>query len=39
MPRQPALSSLGDAMRKKVTRREQFLAEMDRVVPGTGFRR
>ena len=33
MPKQPALPGLRDAMKKKVTRREQFLAEMDTVVP------
>jgi hypothetical protein len=33
MPKQPALPGLRDAMKKKVTRREQFLAEMDQVVP------
>ena len=33
MPKQPALPGLRDAMKKKVTRREQFLAEMDAVVP------
>jgi transposase, IS5 family len=33
MPKQPALPSLRDAMKKKVTRREQFLAEMEAVVP------
>ena len=33
MPKQPAISSLRDAMKKKVTRRERFLAEMDAVVP------
>jgi hypothetical protein len=33
MPKQPAIPSLRDAMKKKVTRREQFLAEMDAVVP------
>ena len=33
MPKQPAFRSLRDAMKKKVTRREQFLAEMDAVVP------
>ena len=33
MPKQPAFSGLRDAMKKKVTRREQFLAEMDAVVP------
>ena len=32
MPKQPAFPGLRDAM-KKVTRREQFLAEMDAVVP------
>ena len=33
MSKQPALPGLRDAMKKKVTRREQFLAEMDAVVP------
>jgi len=33
MPKQPALSGLRDAMKKKMTRREKFLAEMDQVVP------
>ena len=33
MPKQPAVPGLRDAMKKKVTRREQFLAEMDAVVP------
>ena len=33
MPKQPALASLSDVMKKKLTRREQFLAEMDAVVP------
>jgi transposase, IS5 family len=32
MPKQPAIPGLRDAMKKKVTRREQFLAEMDAVV-------
>ena len=36
MPKQPAFPSLRDAMKKKVTRREQFLAEMDAVVPCGG---
>ena len=31
MPKQPAIPGLRDAMKKKVTRREQFLAEMDAV--------
>jgi IS5 family transposase len=35
MPKQPAFPGLRDAMKKKVTRREQFLAEMDAVVPWT----
>lgn len=35
MPKQPAIPGLRDAMKKKVTRREQFLAEMDAVVPWT----
>ena len=33
MPKQPAIPGLRAAMKKKVTRREQFLAEMDAVVP------
>ena len=33
MPKQPAFPGLRDAMRKKQTRRELFLAEMDAVVP------
>ena len=33
MPKQPAFPGLREAMKKKVTRREQFLAEMDAVVP------
>ena len=33
MPKQPAFPGLRDAMKKKVTRREQFLAELDAVVP------
>ena len=33
MPKQPAFPGLRDAMKKKRTRREQFLAEMDAVVP------
>jgi transposase, IS5 family len=33
MPKQPAFPGLCDAMKKKVMRREQFLAEMDVVVP------
>jgi len=35
MPKQPAIPGFRDAMKKKVTRREQFLAEMDAVVPWT----
>ena len=35
MPKQPAIPGLRDAMKKKVTRREMFLAEMDAVVPWT----
>ncbi|TCP39290.1 DDE family transposase [Rhodovulum marinum] len=35
MLKQPAIPGLRDAMKKKVTRREQFLAEMDAVVPWT----
>jgi transposase, IS5 family len=33
MPKQPAIPGLRDAMKKKVTRREQFLAEMEAVIP------
>ena len=33
MPKQPAFPGLRDAMKKKVTRREQFLTEMEAVVP------
>ena len=33
MPMQPAFPGLRDAMKKKVTRREKFLGEMDAVVP------
>ena len=33
MPKQPAFPSVRDAMKKKLTRREQFLAEMEVVVP------
>ena len=33
MPKQPALPGLKHAMKKKLTRREQFLSEMDAVVP------
>ena len=32
MPKQPAFPGLRDAMQKKQTRRELFLAEMDAVV-------
>lgn len=35
MPKQPVIPGLRDAMKKKVTRREQFLAEMEAVVPWT----
>ena len=35
MPKQPAIPGLRDAMKKKVTRREMFLSEMDAVVPWT----
>ena len=35
MPKQPAFPGLRDAMKKKQTRRELFLAEMDAVVPWT----
>ena len=33
MPKLPAFPGLRDAMKKKQTRREVFLAEMDAVVP------
>jgi hypothetical protein len=33
MPKQPALPRLSHTMKKKVTRREAFLAEMEAVVP------
>jgi hypothetical protein len=33
MPKQPSFPGLRDAMKKKQTRREKFLAEMDAVVP------
>jgi len=33
MPKHPAFPGLRTAMKKKVTRREQFLAEMEAVVP------
>ena len=33
MPKQPAIPGLRDAMKKKVTRWEQFVAEMDAVAP------
>ena len=33
MPKQPAFPGLKHAMKKKLTRREQFLSEMDKVVP------
>jgi hypothetical protein len=33
MPKQPVIPGLPDAMKKKVTRREMFLMEMDAVVP------
>ena len=35
MPKQPAFPALRDAMKKKRTRRELFLAEMEAVVPWT----
>jgi transposase, IS5 family len=35
MPKQPAFPGLADAMKKKGTRREQLLAEMEAVVPFT----
>jgi hypothetical protein len=35
MPKQHAVPGLRNALKKKVTRREQFLAEMDAVVPWT----
>ena len=33
MPKQPAFPGFRDAMRKKGTRREQFLTDLDAVVP------
>lgn len=33
MPKQPAVPGLRDAMKKEVTPREPFLAEMEAVVP------
>jgi transposase, IS5 family len=33
MPTQPALPGLRDAIKKKVTRREQFLTEMASALP------
>ena len=33
MPKQPTFHGLRDAMKKKVTRRELFLEEMNAVVP------
>ena len=33
MPKQPAFPGLKHAMKKKQTRREMFLSEMDSVVP------
>ena len=33
MPKQPAFPGLRDAMKKKQTRRELFLSEMEAVVP------
>lgn len=33
MPKQPAFPGLANAMKKKRTRREVFLSEMDAVVP------
>ena len=35
MPKQPAFPGLRQAMKKKRTRREKFLAEMEAVVPWT----
>ena len=35
MPKQPAFPGLRHAMKKKQTRREKFLAEMEEVVPRT----
>lgn len=33
MPKQPAIPGLRDAIKKTITRREQFLAEMEAVGP------
>jgi len=38
MPKQPAVSGLRDSMKTKVTRWEQFLAEMEAVVPSVRVR-
>ena len=37
MPKQPAFPGLRHAMKKKQTRREKFLSEMDAVVPWPGM--
>jgi hypothetical protein len=37
MPKQPAFPVLRDAMKKKQTRREVFLSEMEAVVPWGGI--
>jgi hypothetical protein len=39
MPKQPAFPGLRDAMKKKVTRREQFLAESEAQAPLVRARR
>ena len=37
MPKQPALTGLRDAMKKKITRREQFLGRWTRWCLGVGY--
>jgi hypothetical protein len=39
MPKQPAIPGLRDAMKKKVTRREQFLAESEAQAPSVRAQR
>lgn len=39
MPKQPVFPGLRDVMKKKVMRREKFLAEMDALMPSTGVDR
>jgi hypothetical protein len=37
MPKRMTFAALSHATKKKVTRREKFLSEMDAVCPGRGF--